>query len=42
MTTYSGFSTCNRTRKFKVTDFALIKQDLINHFYIRKKIIEFL
>lgn len=36
MTTYSGFSTFNRTRKFKVTDFALIKQDLINHFYIRK------
>ena len=36
MTTYSGFSTFNRTRKFKVTDFALVKQDLINHFYIRK------
>lgn len=36
MTTYSGFSTFNRTRKFKVTDFDLVKQDLINHFYIRK------
>lgn len=36
MTTYSGFSTFNRTRKFKVTDFELVKQDLINHFYIRK------
>ena len=36
MTTYSGFSTFNRTRNFKLTDFELVKQDLINHFYIRK------
>jgi phage baseplate assembly protein W len=33
---YKGFSTFNRNKKFKVVDFELIKQDLINHFYIRK------
>jgi phage baseplate assembly protein W len=36
MTTYTGFSTYNRDRKFKVVDFDLIKQDLFNHFNIRK------
>lgn len=36
MTTYAGFSTVNKTKKFKLTDFDLIKQDLQNHFSIRK------
>jgi len=35
-TMYRGFSTVGRVRKFRLTDFDLIKQDLINHFYIRK------
>ena len=33
---YRGFSTIGRTRKYRLTDFELVKQDLINHFYIRK------
>ena len=33
---YKGFSTVGRDRKFRLTDFELVKQDLINHFYIRK------
>jgi phage baseplate assembly protein W len=33
---YKGFSTYNRSKKFRVTDFELVKQDLINHFNIRK------
>jgi phage baseplate assembly protein W len=36
MTTYFGFSTYNRSRKFKLTDFDLVRQDLFNHFSIRK------
>lgn len=36
MTTYSGFSTYNRLRKFTLTDFELVRQDLFNHFSIRK------
>lgn len=36
MTTYKGFSTVDRTKKFRATDFELVKQDLINHFSIRK------
>jgi phage baseplate assembly protein W len=36
MTTYSGFSTYRRVRKYRVTDFDLVKQDLYNHFHIRK------
>jgi phage baseplate assembly protein W len=36
MTTYNGFSTYNRVRKFTLADFDLIKQDLFNHFSIRK------
>lgn len=36
MTTYIGFSTYNRARKFTLTDFDLVKQDLFNHFSIRK------
>ncbi len=33
---YRGFSTVGRTRKFRLTDFELVRQDLINNFYIRK------
>lgn len=33
---YRGFSTIGRTRKFRLTDLDLVKQDLINHFNIRK------
>ena len=33
---YRGFSTVGRIRKFRLTDLELVKQDLINHFYIRK------
>lgn len=33
---YRGFSTVGRSRKFRLTDMALVKQDLINHFNIRK------
>ena len=36
MTTYKGFSTYDRTKKFRITDFELAKQDLFNHFHIRK------
>lgn len=36
MTLYHGFSTHNRTKKFHVTDFDLVKQDIFNHFNIRK------
>jgi phage baseplate assembly protein W len=35
-TLYKGFSTYNRSKKFRVTDFDLVKQDLINIFNIRK------
>jgi phage baseplate assembly protein W len=35
-TMYRGFSTVGRSKKFRLTDFELVKQDLINHFYIRK------
>lgn len=33
---YRGFSTVGRDKKFRLTDFELVKQDLINHFNIRK------
>jgi phage baseplate assembly protein W len=34
---YRGFSTVNtNTQNFALYDFELIKQDLLNHFYIRK------
>ena len=33
---YRGFSTVGRTNKFRITDMELIKQDLLNHFNIRK------
>lgn len=36
MALYNGFSTYNRVRKFRVTDFELVKQNLFNHFRIRK------
>lgn len=37
MTTfYRGFSTVGRNRKFRLTDFELVKRDIINHFHIRK------
>ena len=33
---YRGFSTTTGNKKFRLVDFDLIKQDIINHFYIRK------
>lgn len=36
MPTYYGFSTYNRARKFKINDLILVKQDLFNHFHIRR------
>lgn len=36
MATYKGFSTVNRNKKFRLTDFELCKQDLLNYFNIRK------
>jgi phage baseplate assembly protein W len=33
---YRGFSTINQTKKFRLTEFDLIKQDLMNHFNIHK------
>jgi phage baseplate assembly protein W len=36
MAQYKGFSTYNRSKHFRITDFELVKQDLINHFNIRK------
>ena len=35
-TTYKGFSTQAGNRNFCLTDFNLIKQDILNHFNIRK------
>lgn len=34
--TYKGFSSAESTRNYKLYDIDLVKQDLINHFYIRK------
>jgi phage baseplate assembly protein W len=34
--TYKGFSSKEVTRNYKIYDIDLIKQDIINHFYIRK------
>jgi len=34
--TYKGFSTNSNKKNFKLYDLDLVKQDLINHFYIRK------
>jgi phage baseplate assembly protein W len=36
MALYNGFSTFNRNKKFKLTDFELVKQDITNHFNMRK------
>ena len=36
MARYKGFSTVGRYKKFRVTDVALVKQDLLNHFAIRR------
>lgn len=36
MSTYRGFSTVINTRKSRLVDFELAKQDLINHFHIKK------
>jgi len=36
MALYNGFSTLSSSKKFKLTDFELVKQDLQNHFAIRK------
>jgi phage baseplate assembly protein W len=36
MANYNGFSTISRVKKFKVTDLELVKQNLFNHFNIRK------
>lgn len=36
VTLYKGFSTYNRNKKFRATDIELVKQDLINHFNVRK------
>ena len=33
---YKGFSTFNRTKRFSVGDYEIVKQDLFNHFNIRK------
>jgi len=36
MTTYKGYSTLSNTKKTRLVDFELAKQDLINHFHIKK------
>jgi len=36
MATYKGFSTQEHPHKFRFTDFALVKRNLLNHFNIRK------
>jgi phage baseplate assembly protein W len=33
---YRGFSTVDRVKKFRVVDFDLVRQDLVNHLNIRK------
>ena len=34
--TYRGFNSKNKSNGFKLYDIDLVKQDIINHFYIRK------
>ncbi len=36
MPLYNGFSTINRHKKYRLSDFELVKQDLYNHLHIRK------
>ena len=33
---YKGFSTYNRTKRFSVSDYELVKQDIFNHFNIKR------
>lgn len=33
---YKGFSTFNRRKRFAVNDFELVKQDIFNHFNIKR------
>lgn len=33
---YRGFNTIGQSKKFRLTDFELIRRDILNHFYIRK------
>lgn len=33
---YKGFSTYNRRKRFAVSDFELVKQDIFNHFNIKR------
>lgn len=35
-TIYKGFSTIGQNKKFRLTDFDLVKRDILNNFYIRK------
>jgi phage baseplate assembly protein W len=35
-TIYKGFSTIGENKKFRLTDFDLVKRDILNHFHIRK------
>ena len=36
MSLYNGFSTLESNKRFRLTDFELVKRDLQNHFNIRK------
>jgi phage baseplate assembly protein W len=36
MPRFRGFSTINKTKKFSLTDFDLVKRDLLNHLNIRE------
>jgi phage baseplate assembly protein W len=36
MATYKGFDTQSNSRRFRLTDFELIKRDLLNHFNVRR------
>ena len=36
MATYRGFNTQSQDRKFRITDFELIKRDLLNHFNTKR------
>jgi len=35
-TMYKGFSTVGKVTNFRLTDFELVRRDILNHFYIRK------
>jgi len=35
-TMYKGFSTIGQNKNFRITDFDLVRRDILNHFYIRK------